>query len=113
MTRLALALALLVAGAALGLAALVVHATAWGLPLGAAAAVAVLVALPPGVATRLPYALGLTGLFVYAAQARPEGDYLVGADPRGYGLLLVAVVVLIGAVVSVPHRRFNAVDDGL
>ena len=39
-----------------GLAVLLVHATGWGLALGAAAVVAVLLALPPGFTTRVAFA---------------------------------------------------------
>ena len=98
-------LGLLVAGAVVGLAVLLVHATGWGLALGAAAVVAVLLALPPGFTTRVAFALGLVLLLVQAVQQRPEGDFLVGSDLAGYGLLTLGLVVLVGAVVSVPRRR--------
>lgn len=101
-------LGLLVAGAVVGLAVLLVHATGWGLALGAAAVVAVLLALPPGFTTRVAFALGLVLLLVQAVQQRPEGDFLVGSDLAGYGLLTLGLVVLVGAVVSVPRRPHPA-----
>ena len=49
--------------------------------------------------------VGLAVLLVQAVQQRPEGDFLVGSDLAGYGLLTLGLVVLVGAVVSVPRRR--------
>ncbi len=95
--------ALLLAGALTGLCVLVLHGTGWGLALGAAATLALLLALPPGFTTRVAFALGMTLFLVQALQQRPEGDYLVGSGLLGYGLLALALVVLVAAVVTVPR----------
>lgn len=87
-----------------GAAVLVLHATGWGLVLGAAAALALLLALPPGFTTRVAFALGLALFLVVALRPRPEGDYLVGSGLLGYGLLGLSLVLLVAAVVSVPRR---------
>lgn len=103
--RLLAALALLVAGAVTGLATVAVHDRWWGLALAVAATAAVLVALPPGWWSRLSFALGWVGFIAWIANPRPEGDYAIGQDVEGYLLLVVAFVVLVFGVVTLPRPR--------
>lgn len=97
------AAALLAAGALTGLAAVAVHQRWWGLVLVVGAVVATLVALPRGWWTRLPFALGFVGLLGVALTPRPEGDYLVPGNARGYGLLAVGLLAFLIAVATLPR----------
>ncbi len=101
--RVLLALALLIVGAATAVAAVAVHHRWWGLALAAAAVVAVLVAVGPGWATRLPFAAGFGLVLLRLAVARPEGDYVVAAEPQGYLLLLLGLVVVAAAIATLPR----------
>jgi hypothetical protein len=103
--RLAMAPLLVALGAVNGLAAVAVHARLWGLVWGLAATVAVLVALPRGWWSRLAFALGWAALVGYAATTRPEGDYVIAADGSGYALLVVAPVLVVAALVTLPPPR--------
>jgi membrane protease YdiL (CAAX protease family) len=97
--RVAGALALLLAGALIGLAAIALHALWWGLLLSAAASLAVVWALPPRFWTLPPYAVGWWLPFLVAWKGRPEGDYAVESSRYGYGLLVLAVAVLVASMV--------------
>jgi hypothetical protein len=77
------------------------HRLWWGLPLALVATAAVLVALPGGWWSRLPFALGWVAALALLAGSRPEGDYLVAGDARGWLLLAAGVVVLLGGIVGV------------
>lgn len=103
--RAAAALGLLVAGFVIGLAAVAVHARAWGLPLGAVATLAALVALPPGIWSRCAYAAGWIVALALALIPRPEGDYAIASDVPGYVLLGVGLVLLVAALATLPVRR--------
>ena len=109
--RLATALVLLAAGLATAVAAVAVHELWWGLPVIALLAVAGLVAVGRGWSTRLPLAAGFVGGVAWAVPARPEGDYAIATSGRGYGLLLVAFVVLLAALVTLPRPRRGALRD--
>ena len=98
--RSAVAVLMLVGGAAAGTASVLVHAYAWGLALAALAAVATLVALPPGWWRRLPFALGWCLALALFTKVRPGGDNLVPATIDGYLLLALGVAVLLGGVVG-------------
>lgn len=106
--RILVALACLLGGAATGLAAVLVHGHWWGLPLAVAATLATLVALPGGWWRRLPYGVGWAVMVGIATPERPEGDYLIAADARGYVLLAAAVVVLIAAMVAIREHPDNS-----
>jgi hypothetical protein len=97
------AVALLVAGAVTGLAAVAVHQRWWGLALAVGAVVATVVALPRGWWTRLPFALGFVGLLGVAMTPRAEGDYLVPGNARGYLLLAVGILAFLIAVATLPR----------
>ncbi len=101
--RVLLALVLLVVGAGSGVAAVAVHGHWWGLALAAAAVLATLVAVGPGWTTRLPFAVGFGLVVARLAVARPEGDYVVAADAKGYLLLLLALVVVATAIATLPR----------
>lgn len=109
--RTAAALGLLVAGFVIGVAAVAVHARAWGLPLGAVATLAALVALPPGLWSRCPYAAGWIVALALALVPRPEGDYAIASDVPGYLLLAVGLVLLVLALATLPVGRRRTSSD--
>lgn len=98
--RSAVAVLLLLSGAAVGTASVLLHGYAWGLALAAVAAAAVLVALPPGWWRRLPFALGWCLALAVLTTVRPGGDILVPSTLDGYLLLGLGVAVLLGGVVG-------------
>lgn len=104
MSRLPAALALLVAGALTGVAALVVHAQPWGLPLALGATFAGLLALPPGWWSRPPAAAGWALAVVLGLSGRPEGDYVLEATWTGYAVLGAALLLVVVAVGTLPPR---------
>jgi hypothetical protein len=93
----------LVAGVALAVGTVAVYQLWWGLLLGAAATLAVLVATPPGWGTRLPLALGFDGIVALTAVPRSEGDYLVASTGSGYTVLGLALLVLCVAIATLPR----------
>lgn len=104
MVRLALApLLLLLTGAVTGLATVAVHQVWWGMLLAVAGTLLALRALAPGWPTRLPFALGWAGLVGWVAPTRPEGDFVLSSDPGGYGVLLLAAVVLVWSLATLPR----------
>ena len=103
--RVLAALALLVAGAATGVATVAVHDRWWGLALAVTATAATLVALPAGWWSRLPFALGWVGFIGWIVNPRPEGDYVIAQDAQGYLLLAVAFVALVFGVATLPRPR--------
>lgn len=106
------ALASLAGGAAVGLGSVLLHDYWWGLLLGLAATVAVLVALPAGWSTRLAFALGWVAMLWRATTERTEGDYLVSSDVRGYSLLAFGMVVLAAGFVGLARRPPRDGDSG-
>lgn len=101
--RVLLTLALLVAGAVSGVAAVAVHGRWWGLGLATVAVLATLVALGPGWTTRLPFGLGFGLVVLRLAVARPEGDVAIAGDTRGYLVLLLTLVAVVVAVATLPR----------
>jgi hypothetical protein len=101
-------------GAVVALACLAVHRRAAGagqlVPWGAALAVAaswsagwwLRASRRPRLATS--YAVGWLAVFSGALVGRPEGDYVVAADLRGYALMAAAVGVLVVAVAGLAAR---------
>lgn len=102
--RVPLAVLSLIGGVVVGVASAVVHGLLPGLVLALVAAVAVTLALPPGWWARLPFVLGWTGVVLYLATPRPEGDYLVAGDTGGYLLLATGTVLVIVGIVTVRVR---------
>lgn len=98
------ALVLLAAGAVVGTAAVLLHGLWWGFALGLATGVASVLALPPGLASRVAFAGGWTLAVVVLMLPRAEGDYLVGGDVRGYGVLALTAALLLLAMATVPTR---------
>lgn len=115
--RVALVLAALALGAGVGLLALAVHreggaSVPWGLVLACAASAAGSVGLQTlgaGPAVLTGYGAGWCLLVLTVLVGRPEGDYLVSGDARGWGFLLVAsgsvLVATVVGVVTASARR--------
>jgi hypothetical protein len=93
----------LLAGIAVGVAAVAVHQLWWGLLLAIAAALLAVVATPAGWATRLPFALGFDTAVALLALPRGEGDYLVSSSVDGYAVVGLALAVLMIAVSTLPR----------
>ena len=100
-----LAVVALAVGGATGLAAVAVHDSGWGWPLAVAAALVTARAAPGAWWARLPFCWSFAGVVFAMAQTRPSGGFLVSADPPGYGLLAVAVVVAVVGPVGTLGRR--------
>lgn len=100
-----MAVGLLVAGAATGLATVALHDLAWGLPLAVAATVATLVALPAGWWSRLAYVVGWDAMVAWLTVPRPEGDYLLSQDVAGYAVLGLGLVLLVVGIGTLPRPR--------
>ncbi len=96
-------LVLVVAGAWIGICAVAVHALIWGLPLGLAASVAAVLALPAGW-RRTGFTLGWLSVLAAAVTGRPEGDWAIVADWSGYLFLASGLVLLVIAVATLPRR---------
>ena len=98
--RAALAVALLVGGAVVGVASVAVHGRTFGLVLALLATAAAAHALPGGWSTRGAFGLGWCGLVAVALRTRPEGDYLIGANGAGYVLLSFTILLLLYCIVT-------------
>lgn len=109
--RLVTALVLFVTALVTAVAAVAVHELWWGLPVTALLAGTALIAVGRGWSTRLPLAVGFAGGVAWAVPARSEGDYAIATSARGYGLLLVAFVVLLVALATLPRPRRGALRD--
>lgn len=106
------ALGLLLAGAVVGVAAVALHTIWWGLLLGALATATTLYALPPGWWLRMAFGVGWAGIVGYLSMPRPEGDYVISADPNGYLLLGLALVVLMVSLLTLPRPAGRRADTG-
>ena len=101
--RLLAALGLLVAGAVTAVAAVAVHQLAWGLPLAAAATLLAVWGLPPGWWSRLAFAVGWVVMVGWLSVPRPEGDYLLSTDVRGYLVLGLGLLAMVLGVATLPR----------
>jgi len=103
----------LLAGIATAVGTVALYQWWWGLLLAAAATLLLLLATPAGWATRLPLAVGFDGTVALMAVPRGEGDYLVASTASGYAVLGLALVVLVGAVSTLPRpgREVSPVGD--
>uniref|UniRef100_UPI002B268A7B DUF6113 family protein n=1 Tax=Nocardioides sp. TaxID=35761 RepID=UPI002B268A7B len=99
--RVPLAVLSLAAGAVVGTASVLVHGGTLGLTVALVAALASVLALPPGWWARLPFALGWLGSVLYFSNPRPEGDYLVASDTGGYLLLASGMAIAAFGVITV------------
>lgn len=97
------ALALLLVGALSGIAAVALHGRWWGFALATVAVLATLAALGPGWSTRVPFALGFGLVVLRLAVSRPEGDFLIAGDTRGYLVMVLSLVVAAVAVGTLPR----------
>ena len=101
-----MALGLLIAGVVVGGASVVVHDTWVGFVLATSATASCSWALPGGWVARLPFGVGWVAVLAYVLHPRPEGDYLVAADLRGYLLMGFGLALLLFSIVTVrPIRR--------
>ncbi len=50
----------------------------------------------------------MVAALLFFLPSRPEGDYLISSDARGYPLLGFGVVVLLFGIVTVGHRTGDA-----
>jgi peptidoglycan/LPS O-acetylase OafA/YrhL len=96
---------LLVAGAVTALTTVALHPFGWGFLLGAVATVAALFALGAGWSTRLAFGVGWVGFIAWVTPTRSEGDFAISSDPAGFGLIGLALVVLVYSVVTLPRPR--------
>jgi peptidoglycan/LPS O-acetylase OafA/YrhL len=106
------ALALLLGGAVVGVAAVALHTIWWGLLLGALATAATVYALPAGWWLRAPFGVGWAGLVGYLSVPRPEGDYVISSDANGYLLLGLALVVLVVSLATLPRPTTRRAKTG-
>lgn len=105
-----LAVLCLLGGSAVSVCTVFLHDYAWGLALGVVTTAALLVALPPGWWSRLPFAIGWVAVLWQGTTQRPEGDYLVSSDASGYALLVAGMAVLAGGFVGLVRRGRPAAD---
>lgn len=101
-----------VLGAAVALAAVAVHRTTLlGLPVGLLLAAAASLAVGWWLrGTRTPrlaasYAAGWEVLFLLVLRGRPEGDFALASDLLGYGLIAVALAVLLLGISAMAARQ--------
>jgi hypothetical protein len=100
------AVLLLLLGAGTGVATVALHSRWWGLALAAPAVVAGLLALPRRWSTRPAFAVGWLVLVLRLGLAGgPGGDVVVAANTAGYALLLLALVVALATLLTLPRRR--------
>ena len=103
----------LMAGLAAGIGTVAVHSNGWGwLTLAVATTVAMLVAAPPGLWTRVPFGVGYAGMVGLASIPRPEGDYLLGSNLEGYAVLGTALVVLVVAIATLRRPGQSPTEEG-
>ena len=108
--RFLVAALLLVAGAATALATVALHPFGWGFLLGAAATLAALVAVGAGWSTRLAFGIGWVGFIAWVTPTRAEGDFAISSDPAGYGLIALALVILVYSVATLPRPRRGSTE---
>ena len=98
-------------GAAVAVAAVMVHrSVVLGAPLGLLVALATSFVTVWAMRDMLPrlatsYAAGWLVAFGFAMFGRPEGDYVVATDLRGYAMIVAGFVMLAIGVVSLTPRR--------
>lgn len=108
-----LALLALVIGIGTGIASVAVHQASWAwLVLALATPAAVAVALRAGW-LRSGFCLGWVGVVLVAMQTRPEGDFLVLSNARGYALFGFSMALLIGMMVTLPARRRSKESESI
>lgn len=98
--RIALGLGLVLAGAMSGLASVVVGGHWWGVGLAAVTAAAVFVALPRTRLAWCSFAAGWAAMLLLVMEGRPEGDFAVASNGKGYGILVLGFLVALAGVVA-------------
>lgn len=98
--RIAGSVGLLVVGAVSGLASVVAGGRWWGVGLAALAAAAVLAALPRTRWAWCSFAAGWAAMLLLVLDGRPEGDFAVASNGKGYGILLLGFLVALAGVVA-------------
>ena len=101
---------LVVMGAVTALATVALHTSGWGFLLGAGATLAALVAISAGWWTRLAFGLGWVGFIAWVVPTRAEGDFAISSDPAGFGLIVLALVVLVYSLVTLPQPRRGSAE---
>jgi hypothetical protein len=102
-------LACFLVGAAVALAAVLVHRSVF--PLGLLLAVATTFAVPwwlLGSArprTAASYVVGWLVVLALVVAGRPEGDYALSSDVEGYAMLGAGLLLVVVGVVSIAGRR--------
>lgn len=102
-------LACFVVGAAVALAAVLVHRSVF--PFGLLLALATTFAVPwwlLGSArsrTAASYVVGWLAVLSLVVAGRPEGDYVLASDAKGYALLGAGFLMVVVGIVSVAGRR--------
>ncbi len=115
--RLLLHGAAVLVGAAVAVAAVTVHrSVALGVPIGVVIALATTFVTAWAMRDMLPrlaasYAVGWLVAFGYAMFGRPEGDYVVATDLRGYAMIVAGFVMLAVGVVSLSARHSTSGTD--
>ncbi len=103
LARVAAVAGLLVLGVGTGLASVLVHDKSWGwFVLASATPVLTSLVLPQGW-LRSGFGLGWLLVLALAIWGRPEGDAALAADARGYGLYVVALVMITIVVATLPR----------
>ena len=108
--RVLVAALLAAAGAGTALATVALHTIGWGFLLGAAATLAALVAVGAGWSTRLAFGIGWVGFIAWVTPTRAEGDFAISSDPAGYGLIALALVILVYSVATLPRPRRGSTE---
>jgi hypothetical protein len=102
-------LACLVVGAAVALASVVVHRSAF--PLGLLLALVTTFAVPWWLLTSVrprtvaSYVVGWLVVLVLVLEGRPEGDYALAGDLDGYALLGAGFLLILVGIVALAGRR--------
>lgn len=102
--RLLVGLALVCLGAATGVAGVGFHTRPWGWWLAVVGTTAGLMALPAGL-LRIGFGLGWLGMLGLATMGTPEGDWAIGQNLSGYGLLGVGLAHVVLVTATLPVRR--------
>lgn len=101
--RWAYAVSTFVLGAASGLASVAVHDKSWlWFVLALAAPLATTIAVAAGL-LRVAFVAGWFGVLMLAVLGRPEGDYAISSNVRGYSLLGAGLLILALAVATIPR----------
>lgn len=104
MRRVLAALGCWLLGSAAAAAAVLLHQLGWGLLLAAGAVLVTVLALPPGWATRLPFAAAFLVVVLRLGGSGPGGDLLVPPGVNGYLLVALGAVLVLLALVTLPAR---------